>query len=283
MISDRESKLDVMRGLRREDPSGDWVKQAKMATLFRPCLLALGLASIPALVAGCKRPPPPSDEDSVSSVDAGPPVVKDSSEGLLFTWIDEKGQFHVQEKPTDIPIVGRDAVRVVDPRTYDGSNPTKIFVVDLRVAQPDGAYPVRVSTRAEFDALAEARRVKNGPTLASAAHSATPEQGPAGAGSSAPLAQGTDTQQPGASRPAVILYGASWCGACHEAAAYLKRKGVAFIEKDIEEDANAAREMQAKLAHAGKRSGSIPVLDVRGKVMVGFNPREVDSALGEAL
>jgi hypothetical protein len=41
--------------------------------------------------------------------------------------------------------------------------------------------------------------------------------------------------------------------------------------------------MQAKLAHAGKRSGSIPVLDVRGKVMVGFNAREVDSALGEAL
>jgi glutaredoxin len=81
----------------------------------------------------------------------------------------------------------------------------------------------------------------------------------------------------------VIIYGASWCGACHEAVAYLKRKGIAFVEKDIEEDANAAREMQAKLARAGKRSGSIPVLDVRGKVMVGFNAREVDSALGEAL
>jgi glutaredoxin len=245
-----------------------------------------GLAFAVALVSfagGCKRPPPAPAEDSVSGADAGPPVVKDSSEGLLFTWIDEKGEFHVQEKPADVPLVGRDAVRVVDPTTYDGSNPGKIFVADLRVPLADGTYPVKASTRAEFDALAEARRVKNGPTLASASRAAAPDPGSAGAGPDTAHAQGGQMQTPGAARPAVIIYGASWCGACHEAAAYLKRKGIPFIEKDIEEDANAAREMQAKLAHAGKRSGSIPVIDVRGKVMVGFNAREVDSALGEAL
>ena len=41
--------------------------------------------------------------------------------------------------------------------------------------------------------------------------------------------------------------------------------------------------MQQKLAQNGLRAGSIPVIDVRGKVMVGFNPHEVDSALGAAL
>jgi glutaredoxin len=205
--------------------------------------------------------------------------VRDETVGLLFTWIDEKGEFHIQEKPADVPLVGRDTVRVVDPANYDGNHPDRIFVVDLRTPLGDGTYPVKLSTRAEFDAIAEARRGKNGPTLASASHPPTPE--PAGVGSNA--AQGTEAAPTAAARPTVIIYGASWCGACHEAAAYLKRKGVAFVEKDIEEDANAAREMQAKLARAGKRSGSIPVIDVRGKVMVGFNAREVDSALGEAL
>ena len=37
--------------------------------------------------------------------------------------------------------------------------------------------------------------------------------------------------------------------------------------------------MQAKLQQAGKRGGSIPVLDVRGKILVGFDPGAVDAAL----
>jgi hypothetical protein len=41
--------------------------------------------------------------------------------------------------------------------------------------------------------------------------------------------------------------------------------------------------MQSKLAKSGLRGGSIPVIDVRGKVMVGFNPAEIDTALGAAL
>ena len=81
----------------------------------------------------------------------------------------------------------------------------------------------------------------------------------------------------------VIIYGAEWCGACHEAMRYLRRKGVAYVEKDVEKDPSAEREMQEKLARNGLRAGSIPVLDVRGKVMIGFNPSEVDAALGEML
>ena len=79
---------------------------------------------------------------------------------------------------------------------------------------------------------------------------------------------------------AVIIYGASWCGPCHQAAAYLKKRGVPFVEKDIEQDSASRREMQAKLAKAGMRGGSIPVLDVRGKILVGFDARAVDQALG---
>jgi glutaredoxin len=242
--------------------------------------LALTLGMVLSLLLGgegCKGKPPPSEEGQTASA-PNAPVVKDSSEGLLFTWIDDKGEFHIVEKTADVPLVGRDSVRVVDPTTYDGEHPDKIFVADLRVAGADGTYPVKVTTRSEFDALAEARRAKNGTTLANAGHPGEPVPGgSASAGIALPGAP------PLSSRPTVIIYGASWCSACHEAAAYLKRKGVNFVEKDIEVDPNAAREMQAKLAHAGKRGGSIPVIDVRGKVMVGFNQQEVDSALGEAL
>jgi glutaredoxin len=81
----------------------------------------------------------------------------------------------------------------------------------------------------------------------------------------------------------VVIYGAEWCGACHEAARYLRRKGIPYVDKDVEKDPAAAREMQQKLAKSGLHEGSIPVIDVRGKVMVGFNPAEIDAALGEPL
>ena len=81
----------------------------------------------------------------------------------------------------------------------------------------------------------------------------------------------------------MIIYGASWCGPCHQAAAYLKGRGIDFVEHDIEKDSSAAREMQGKLAKAGKHGGSIPVLDVRGRILVGFDQRAVDQALGTPL
>jgi glutaredoxin len=218
---------------------------------------------------------------SVDPSSDAPIVLKPDSAGLLLTWIDDKGEFHVEDKVADVPITGRDAVRVVDPNREDGTHSDRIFVADLRTLRDDGTYPVRVTTRAEFDALALARREQRGPTLASAA--------PSQSGAPAPPADPTQAapdpnrQDPNAGRPAVIIYGAEWCGPCHEAQAYLRKKGITFVEKDVDKDPGAAREMQSKLQRAGKPGGSIPVLDVRGKILVGFNARAVDDALGRAL
>lgn len=218
------------------------------------------------------------------TADAGPEaplVVRDSSEGLLLTWIDDKGEFHTELTPNDVPLAGRDAVKVVDITKDEGTHDTLVFVADLRTARPDGTYAVRGMTRAEFDEIAVVRRQKHGPTLAGGGKDSgsTPQQGiavvpnQAGTGGANPSRQG---------RPAVIVYGASWCGACHEATAYLRMKGIPYVEKDIEEDPAAAVEMKGKLQRAGLRSGSIPVLDVRGKVLVGFSPRAIEDALGQA-
>jgi glutaredoxin len=241
--------------------------------LVRPFVLVV-LGAIGSLgPLGCHRAAPVA---AAAKEDAAAPfTVRDDSQGLLLTWIDEKGDFHVEQKVGDVPIVGRDAVRVVDPNRETSDEKDTVYVADLRVASLEGAYPVHTMTRDDFDALALTRRQKGDKlTLASvmARDAGAPNAG--SAGGTAPAAGSI------AGRPAVIVYGASWCSACHQAMAYFKKRGITFIEKDIESDPGAAEEMNGKLKRAGQRSGSIPVLDVRGRILVGFEPHAVEEALG---
>ncbi len=246
---------------------GGWTAALRrgVALVGLAALVALTLAS-----GACKRA-----TAAANAADAeGPaPVVRPGVEGLLFTWIDDKGDFHVETRLEDVPLMGRDAVRVEN-QNEEAPNPDRVVIVDLRQAGADGAYPTRSMSRADFEALAVARREKNGPTMASAA--------PPSASAAALDPAGSAHPNPG-TRPPVVIYGAEWCGACHEAMRYLRHKGVPYVEKDIEKDPAAAREMQEKLAKHGMNAGSIPVIDVHGTVMVGFNPPAIDSALGQAL
>jgi glutaredoxin len=234
-----------------------------------PRLRALALA-FAALVVACRHAPAAGHDAGAVSV-----VVRADSQGLLLTWIDDKGDFHVETSVPDVPMMGRDTVRVVDPRDQANAQMTEddVVVTDLRQAAADGSFPVRTMARSAFEALAVARREKTGPTLANPSPQATP-----------PAATSTDQPtSPSKMGQAVVIYGAEWCGACHEAAKYLRHKGVPYVDKDVEKDPDAAREMQQKLAKNGLSGGSIPVIDVRGKVFVGFNPAEIDAALGQAL
>ena len=74
-------------------------------------------------------------------------------------------------------------------------------------------------------------------------------------------------------RPPVILYSTSWCGYCRKARALLKNLDVDFVEKDIEKDRTAAREMRAK---SGGRGG-VPVLDIGGEILHGYSDRRIRS------
>jgi glutaredoxin len=238
---------------------------AGLATL----LLGSFLVAMSAGAGGCKH-------HAAVAQDAGRsvPVVRADSEGLLLTWIDDKGDFHVETRVADVPMMGRDAVRVESENGDYALDADLVFVIDLRQAGVDGAYPLRTMTRAQFEALAVARREKTGPTLASAA--------PVPPTVSAELPAAGVPGRP-ASRALVVIYGAEWCGACHDAARYLRHKGIAYVEKDVEKDPAASQEMRELLAKNGLRGGSIPVIDVRGKIMVGFSPPDIDAALGETL
>jgi len=219
------------------------------------CLLLLSVVLF-VLAGGCKK--------KEASLDAPLPIVTDTSTDLLLTWIDEKGEFHVEQKVADVPVTARDVVRVADP-VKDPPKLDDIYVADLRNLGANGQYTVKTMPRPEFEKLALDRRTA------------------AGKGGKVLAAQGAASVLPSDQKPNVIIYGASWCGPCHQAAAYLKERGIPFVEKDIEADGGAAREMHAKLGKAGMHGGSIPVLDVKGKLLVGFDPRAVDRALGQSL
>jgi glutaredoxin len=217
--------------------------------------------------AACKRRPP--DELAAATADpAGPSLpaltLTDETPDLLLTWIDARGDAHIAKSPAEVSMEGRDQVRVVVTTREDGTRES-FYVANLTVKGADGSYPVSTMARAEWDAMIAKRRQ----AFAAPEAPSAPEGEPA-----ASAGHGTS-----ATAFTVIVYGASWCGACHEAVAYLKRRRVPVVEKDIEQDPAAESEMQAKLARAGVHGGSIPVIDVKGKILIGFEPHALEAAV----
>lgn len=91
--------------------------------------------------------------------------------------------------------------------------------------------------------------------------------------------EGQDDAPTAVADASVIIYGAEWCSACRSAARYLDAKGVPFVERDVEADASARTEMSEKARAAGLAPSGIPVIDVRGRILTGFDPGSIDRAL----
>ena len=52
------------------------------------------------------------------------------------------------------------------------------------------------------------------------------------------------------------------------------------MAKDIEKDREAAAELQAKAKEKGIKTGSVPVIDIRGELLVGFDRKRLEKLLG---
>lgn len=222
------------------------------------------------------------DDDGTSprAVDEKLPALtlRDDTPNLMLTWIDEKGDPHVELHPADVPAAGRDLVRVVVTDREEGTRDL-FYVVDLTKKRDDGSYPAQTMSRRAWEDRIAKRRAEL------LAQNAPPPPPLPGAGTAAPRAFGQ--APPGAATPppaglTAIIYGASWCGPCHEAEAYLKSRGVGVIMKDVDESPAAQSEMREKLAKAGRHGGSIPVIDLRGQIIVGFSRDSLDRALAKA-
>lgn len=72
----------------------------------------------------------------------------------------------------------------------------------------------------------------------------------------------------------VRVYSTEQCPYCHMAKDYLEAKGVAFEDVNVGEDREAAQEMIDKSGQMG-----VPVLDVGGEIIVGFDVPRIDAAL----
>lgn len=66
-----------------------------------------------------------------------------------------------------------------------------------------------------------------------------------------------------------VLYGASWCGTCRLARAYLQRTGVEYRYIDIDS-------AEGKPAFAAAGGGSVPLLVWRGKPLRGYSELAYD-------
>ncbi|MBX8468768.1 MULTISPECIES: glutaredoxin family protein [unclassified Pseudomonas] len=71
----------------------------------------------------------------------------------------------------------------------------------------------------------------------------------------------------------VVLYATDWCGYCKQTKRFLDQKGIPFKEFDIEKDTEARKAYEA----LGGRG--IPLIDVNGTLIRGFDPDEILAAL----
>jgi glutaredoxin len=229
--------------------------------------LSLLLAALVLSGAACRRDKASGDgTDPLGLETSLPPLtIRDDTPGLLLTWIDDRGDAHTEIAPPSVPEAGRKMVRVVVSDRQAGTGEL-FYVVDLTKKSGDG-YEARTVKRAEWEAFLDERR------NAFLAKVTPPPR---------PTIDAEGKLQGGSAAVTVIVYGASWCKPCHQAEDYLRQKGVRVLMKDVERSEAADREMREKLSKAGIRGGSIPIIDVRGRILVGFSPRELDRALSAA-
>ena len=72
----------------------------------------------------------------------------------------------------------------------------------------------------------------------------------------------------------VTVYSTETCPWCHRAKDFLKAHDIAFKNRDVSSDPEARKEMVKKSGQMG-----VPVLDIGGKVIVGFDEEAITKAL----
>ena len=215
------------------------------------CLvLAVALAAAP----GCNRADEDADKAAAQQARLPPPAPLVSDDGGAFVlryFAPASGQLIMARKVADVPKGARAQVIVVpDDPALQGS---WLFVADLSQAG-DSGYPVRVVDRFELEkSVVASRPVKAEPSVKTA----------------------------GVAK--VVIYRTAWCGYCKKAAEYLRLKGVPFVERDLEKDPGARKDMLQQAAKAGVPASQlqgVPILYINGRILSGFSRPAIDAALG---
>jgi glutaredoxin len=209
------------------------------------------------------RAPP---AETSQALDGGLPA----SSGVVYSFVDGHGRIRMASRVEDIPVEHRDRVLAVDTQEArsDRVQSDRLVVLDLR-QELDGA-PANY-TLIDLNALGKP-----------AGRHAPTDPGGLGRQMVDRAARGILEKvgwAPAEPAARVILYKTPWCGFCKKTADYLRAKGVTFLEKDIESDRAAALELSSKLQKAKLRDSGVPVLDIEGTLIIGFDQQKLDRLL----
>ena len=72
----------------------------------------------------------------------------------------------------------------------------------------------------------------------------------------------------------VIVFSTPTCSFCNSAKRYFREKGIKFKDVDVSRDTAAARDMVRRSGQMG-----VPVIDIDGKIIVGFDRPKIDRLL----
>lgn len=172
--------------------------------------------------------------------------VDESNHSLVYLYRDsESGTFKRVRRISEIPENARRRVLVSDPLSTDVPPPGKLIIADLRGKPGGTGYPYTIVSEDEYR-----RQTAPRPSLSK--------------------------------RPRLVMYSTSTCGVCRRARQYLKEKKVAFREVVLDRDAGAMTQLAKRAKELGDRGdlNSVPIFDVKGRLVRGFNPRQIDLLLG---
>ena len=253
--------------------------------------LALALSTV-----GCSHKAKTTTESK--KADLPSLVIAEDTPNLMLSWIDPHGDVHVTGKPSAVPPDARKPVRVLI-KGSDVGTTDPIYVADLTSPSADGTYSTRSMSRQEWEDEIERRRGARVASLPDEerqvpfvpAPMPRPERAPPPPAHQPNLPDVPDLGDPPGDEPrprdpmknvGIVIYGASWCGPCHLAMKHLDKRHIAYTFKDIDSDAGANTEMSQKLARNHMSGGSIPVIDIGGRLLIGYDPSQMDRALDQA-
>lgn len=76
-------------------------------------------------------------------------------------------------------------------------------------------------------------------------------------------------------QPRVIVFSTPTCSFCNMTKKYFREKGIKFKDVDVSRDPIAARDMVRRSGQQG-----VPVIDIGGKIVVGFDRAKINQYLG---
>ena len=72
----------------------------------------------------------------------------------------------------------------------------------------------------------------------------------------------------------VTIYSTPTCGYCNIAKDYFRKNNISFQDYNVAADVRRAEEMVKKSGQMG-----VPVIDINGRIIVGFNQPEIERAI----